>query len=210
MEEIETQASSVTCPASNISKNDKKQLMQNCNVSKGSWAGSIASHLWGTGFQGDFVFHTLSCSRCQRPSRCAGKVFPQVAIHGAPNDVQVADMCSSHQTDSSLSAHCAGRSYGVPCWTCLEAQLESLMRHKHHSCKQSRQDEGACLVPRHGGYRQWTSHRMPHRRWRPLEVASSPFGMALPGMVFLSGMPLTSNPSSTTISLFHLRTFILD
>lgn len=138
-------------------------------------------------------------------------MFPQVAVHGGPNNVQVADMCSSHQTASSQRAHCAGRRYGVPCWTCLETRLlESIMKHKHHSCKQSGQDEEACLVPRHVGYRQWTSHRMLHRRWRPLEVASSPFDMALPGVVLLSGMSLTSNPSSTAISLLHLRTCILD
>lgn len=127
---------------------------------------------------------------------------------GDLNNAQVTDMCSSHQTASSLSAHCPGSSYGVPCWTCLEAQLlETLMWHKHVN----RVDRMKELVWSSGtSGTDWTSHRMPHRRWRPLEVTSSPFGMAFLGMVLLSRMPLTSNPSSTAISLFQLRTFILD
>lgn len=68
------------------------------------------------------------------------------------------------------------------------------MRHKLVSCKESRWDQGACLVPKGVGPDSGFLKGCPTEDGRPVEVASSPFGMDPPGLVLLAGTSLTSNP----------------
>lgn len=112
VEEIETRASYITCSAaSNISNNDENQLLQDCNATRGSWAGSLISHLsMRCGCKVTFSStHSLSPGR-QGTSRSPGRVFPQVTIYGLSKNVQVADMFSSHwaASDSDCSVLTVG------------------------------------------------------------------------------------------------------
>lgn len=143
--------------------------------------------------QGDFLFHILCFSRCQGPSRCPGKVFPQVTIHGRSNNVQVTGMCSSPKPSSSLEAS----------GTHLDAQLlEATMRRTAPVNRGVGMRELASL-PRVWGTDRgpWKECLTEHRR--PLEVAL--YG---PSVWDLSD--LLPSPSGVLISPFHLRTFNLD
>lgn len=108
---------------------------------------------------------THSFSRCQRTSRCLGRVVPQVTTHGVSGDVWATDMCSSHW-QAQPWVQCAGSGYGVPCWSHLEAQRLEASEGKNCSYQQNRWDDWACLLPTSVGDRQWTPNRIPHKRWK--------------------------------------------
>lgn len=128
----------MTCPASNISNNDKMQLLQNCKATRRSWAGSVVSHL-RVRYRStvSFSFTYPLSPGYHGPSRCPGRVFPQVTVHGVSNDIWGTDRSNSQWTASSSEhvvsmqhVHCywpssgswtylcpRHRRWGLSCWT---------------------------------------------------------------------------------------------
>ena len=101
VEEIETRASFVTCPATNISHHDKKQQLRSCNAALGVLGCFLCVHVRArNGCKVTFSsIHPLSPD-CQGPSRCPGELFPQLMMHEVSISVQGMDGCSSLWTDS--------------------------------------------------------------------------------------------------------------
>lgn len=136
--------------------------------------------------------HSLSPGR-QGPSRCPGRVFPQVTIHGLPNSVQVPELRSSHRPAlAAVRARCVSSWDGVPCWTQLGSPAPrslSKMINTAHGNRVDRMWEFASSPGGGGWGRQWTPDGMPHRRQEASGSGSYPFGMASPGLYSYLGPP---------------------
>lgn len=190
VEEIEIQASYVTCPETNISQCDKKHQIQNCNAEGGRGQVLLYPGRVRYGCKVTFsamhhiVFLQGICLDVQEGC------FPQVIILGISNNTQGTERCSRSWTASSSEYTVCSQYIGSVLLdpACRVSSWHLQWHDEPGSCQQSRWGVGSCLGPRavEGGQR--APDGVSYGRWEASWGDLVSLWHGPPGLILLPGL----------------------